>query len=131
MQVFAGVSADRMLIEGLKVSATNHRILANNIANADTPRFAPTELDFQATLRRALEGRDHVDLRTTQVRHLEYRSHRPKFEGLAFLSKNDYNAVDLDDQLAKLAENRGRYVTYSALLTKQYRSYRTMLDNLR
>lgn len=131
MQVFAGVDTERLLIEGLKVTATNHRILANNIANADTPRFTPTELDFQTTLRRALEGQDHVDLRTTQVRHLDYRSHRPKFEGLAFLSKNDYNNVDLDDQLAKLAENRGRYVTYAALLTKRYRSYRTMLDSLR
>lgn len=131
MQAFAGISAERVLVESLNVAATNHRILANNIANVDTPRFSPTELDFQATLRRALEGRSHVDLRTTRARHIDYRSERPDFERLVFLSKNDYNGVDLDDQMAKLAENRGKYTTYAALLTKRYRTYKTMLDSLR
>lgn len=131
MEAFAGISAERVLVESLNVAATNHRILANNIANADTPHFTPTELDFRGTLRRALEGRSHVDLRTTRARHIDYRSERPEFERLVFLSKNDYNGVDLDDQMAKLAENRGKYTTYTALLTKRYRTYNAMLDSLR
>ena len=131
LQTFAGISSERVLTQALNVAATNHRILANNIANVDTPHFSPTELDFQATLRRELEGRSHVDLRTTRARHIDYRSERPEFERLVFLSKNDYNGVDLDDQMAKLSENRSRYTTYAALLTKRYRSYKSMLDSLR
>lgn len=131
MESFAGVSSERMLTAAMRTATASHRILANNIANADTPGFTPTELDFQTTLQRSLEDRDHVDLRTTRTRHLDYRTYQPKFERLVFLSKNDYNGVDLDDQMSKLAENRGRYTTYAALLSKQYRTYRNMLDSLR
>jgi flagellar basal-body rod protein FlgB len=128
---FVGVGASDLLVSGLRVAAMNHRVIANNIANADTPNFTPTELDFQATLRREIEQQGHVDLRTTRARHLDYRSHRPQFSQRVHMSKNDNNQVDLDEQVSKLAENRGRYTTYSALLTKRYRMYKNMLDNLR
>lgn len=131
MTPFAGVSTSGLLVSGMRVAAVNHRVIANNIANADTPNFTPTELDFQATLRRELEQQGHVDLRTTRARHLDYRSYRPQFSQRVHMSKNDNNQVDLDEQVSKLAENRSRYTTYSALLTKRYRMYKNMLDNLR
>ncbi|MFP4502068.1 MAG: flagellar basal body rod protein FlgB [Candidatus Hydrogenedentota bacterium] len=128
---FAGVNTGKLLVTGMRVAAENHRIIANNIANADTPHFTPTRMDFQKTLRREVEGRSHVDLRTTQARHLDYRSYRPVLAKHAQSAKNDYNKVDLDAEVAKLGENRGNYTTYSALLTKRYRMYKNMLDDLR
>ena len=128
---FAGVDTARLLVGAMKVSQQNQSIIANNIANVDTPNFTPTELDFKATLRNELEGKGRVSLRTTQPQHFEKTVHRPEFEGLAFLSKNDYNKVDLDDQIAKLSENTGRYTTYGSLLAKEFESAKSMLSALR
>ncbi len=88
-------------------------------------------MDFQKTLQAALEGRGGFALRTTRPRHLSYTEHRPQFEGLAFLSKNDYNKVDLDDQLAKLSQNTSRYGTYANLLNKRFGQLKDMLNALR
>lgn len=131
MTPFAGVRIENLLESGMRTAMMRHKVIANNIANADTPNFTPTRVDFDATLRRMLEGRSHVDLRTTEARHLDYRSHRPVLDYAAMGSKNDQNRVDLDEEMTTLAENRGRYTTYSALLTKRYRMYNNMLDSLR
>ncbi len=130
MNTFAGVDTVRLLSEGLKTAEKNHRFIANNIANVDTPNYSPVELDFQKTLRDSLEGRGGFELRTTRPRHLDYYSDRPQFERIAFLSKNDYNKVDLDDQILKLGENTSRYTTYARLLRKRFEVTKTMLNGL-
>ncbi|MBI5095101.1 MAG: flagellar basal body rod protein FlgB [Candidatus Hydrogenedentes bacterium] len=131
MTPFSGVDTTRLLVEGMKVAEFNQRIIANNIANADTPHYNAASVDFQATLHKALEGRDRVSLRRTQAAHLERTRYSPKFESLAFLSKNDYNKVDLDLEMTKLSENTGRYVTYASLLTKRFQQIKSMLNNIR
>lgn len=128
---FAGVDTVTLLTEGMKVAVRNQALIANNIANADTPKYNPTRLDFQASLRDALGGRGRVELRTTQARHLEAAREMPRFERLALSSKNDYNKVDLEQEMADLAENTGRYTTYSSLLAKHFREVKDMLSTLR
>ncbi len=130
MGAFAGIDTDQVLLGAMRAAALNHRYIANNIANVDTPGYTPTELDFKATLREAIEGRGGFALRTTQPRHLDFRTDRPQFEGIAFLSKNDYNKVDLDDQMAKLAENTGKYTTYARILAKRFAVLKTTLNAL-
>jgi len=128
---FAGVDTVTLLTEGMKVAVRNQALIANNIANADTPKYNPTRLDFQTSLRDALGGRGRVELRTTQARHLEATREMPRFERLALSSKNDYNKVDLEQEMADLAENTGRYTTYSSLLAKHFREVKDMLSTLR
>lgn len=131
MAAFDGMSVNQVLRSALRVKSLNHRILANNIANADTPNFNPTRLDFQTTLERALSGQEGVALRTTHPRHLERTSYRPDFERLAYLSKNDYNKVDLDEQLTELSQNTSDFTTYSRILGRGYQRTRDMLSALR
>lgn len=127
---FGNFDASQVLLSGMKTAAVRHKYLANNIANADTPNFTPTEVDFRKTLRATLEGRGDIALRTSHPRHLDFRKHHTNFEGLAYLSKNDYNKVDLDDQLSKLAENRGKYTTYARLLSKKFEMTNGLLESL-
>lgn len=131
MTAFAGVDTTRLLTQAMRVAQMNHRVIANNISNVDTPRFNPAQLDFQATLRSMLEGREQVQLRRTDSRHLDIRAGGPNFERLAFLSKNDYNKVDLDTEMVRLAENTGKYTTYGSLLAKQFQVTKNMLTSLR
>jgi len=128
---FQGVDVVRLLQAGMKTAAMNHRLIANNVANVDTPNYNPTRLDFQATLRAVLEGSDRFTLRRTQDRHFEAARQLAKFESLANFSKNDYNKVDLDEELATLSRNTGKYTVYGSLLAKYFRQVRNMLNNER
>lgn len=128
---FAGIDTARVLLEAMKTAETNHRILANNIANVDTPHFNASEMDFQKTLQNAIHGRGTFDLRTARPRHMDFVSHRPRFDKKSYLSKNDFNKVDLDDQLTKMAANRGNYTTYARLLGKRFQQVKDMLQALR
>jgi flagellar basal-body rod protein FlgB len=127
---FGGVDAGRLLLSAMKTAEVQHRVLANNIANVDTPHFNPTHLDFAKALKAEVEGRSGVALRASRPRHFDLTVPGPQFERLAILSKNDYNKVDLDEQLAALSENTGRYTVYARLLTKRFEVNKTMLQSL-
>jgi flagellar basal-body rod protein FlgB len=113
----------------MKVAQQNHRIIANNIANADTPGYNPVSMDFQATLRDAVAGRGTIALRRTDPRHLDASRYQLDLGRLVKSSKNDYNKVDIEEETAKLAQNRGRYTQYAAILTKQFSMVKNMLAN--
>ena len=130
MTPFAGIDTSILLTKAMQVAQLNHKIIANNIANADTPHFNPTELDFKKTLRIALQGRGGTDLRTGRPRPFSFVRRRPESAKLALLSKNDYNKVDLDDQIAKLSENTGKYIMYANLLRKRFEMTKGMLSGL-
>jgi len=91
------------------------KILAQNIANADTPGWKPADIgSFSADIRQA-----QVNFARTDPRHL------PPTTGLAAQMRKasserapDGNAVSLDDQLAKLAETETAHDLASDLYKK-------------
>lgn len=131
MSLFQGVNSTTLLVNAMNVAQDNHRIIANNIANADTPGYNPVRLDFQATLRNALEGRGGIRLRRTRPQHLEASHFRPSYAQLVRTSKNDLNKVDVDEEMAQLSENAGRYNVYGSLLVKQFQMTKNLLTNAR
>ncbi len=131
MVPLSGVSVTRALVTGMQVSQANHRIIANNIVNVDTPGYNPVSLDFQGTLRNALEGRGSISLRRTRPQHLESERFRPEIKSLVFSSKNDYNKVDMDAEIANLSKNTSRYNLFGSLLVKQFQMAKSMLNALR
>ena len=131
MAAFAGVNTSQLLVAGMRLAQDNHRIIANNIANVDTPGYKPVERDFQSTLRNAVEGRGRISLRRTRPQHLDASRFRIRHASVVQISKNDYNKVDIEKEIANLAENRGRYTTYGSILVKQFSMIKNMLANLR
>lgn len=131
MGAFAGVNTTTLLVAGMKVAQQNHRLIANNIANADTPGYNPVKLDFQATLRDAVAGRGAIELRRTDPRHLDASRYRLDSGRLVRSSKNDYNKVDIEEETNNLAQNRGDYIKFSSILTKQFSMVKNMLATAR
>ena len=132
MSLFAGVSTVDVLAGAMKVAQDNHRIISHNIANADTPGYTPTKMDFQGTLRNALGGRGRISLRTTRPRHLQASFMRPELDsGQLLITKNDQNRVDLEMEIADLSKNTGRYNLYGTILKKQFQMTKNMLTNTR
>jgi flagellar basal-body rod protein FlgB len=75
------------------------KLVASNIANADTPGYKTQDLDFQASFQAALKG--------DAPRAVEV-------SGLAV--RNDGNNVDLDREARSLAENALRFSIASNLM---------------
>ncbi len=131
MSAFRGIGTTDVLQAAMRTASMNHRIIANNIANVDTPNFNPVQMDFQSTLRAVLDGGERISLRRTHPRHLEATRYLTRFDRLARTSKSDYNKVELEHEMASLDENTGNYNLYGSLLVRQFREYRNMLNNMR
>ncbi|MEZ5727620.1 MAG: flagellar basal body rod protein FlgB [Burkholderiaceae bacterium] len=103
--------------EALRLRAERQRVLANNIANADTPGFAARDFDFAAALRQAAEGSSVLDtglLRLSDTRHMR-PSGDAAFEATTLKFRRpeqpsmDGNTVDIDAERANFADNSMRY----------------------
>ena len=131
MVAFAGVNTSRLLVAGMRLAQDNHRIIGNNIANVDTPGYNPVEMDFDSSLRSAIEGRGRISLRETRPQHLGASRFKMEHSSISTGSKNDYNKVDLETEIANLDENRNRYNLYGSILVKQFSMVKNMLANTR
>lgn len=131
MEPYAGVDTSTLLVKAMGLAQDNHRIIANNIANVETPGYNPVQLDFQATLRNELAGRGRIELRRTRPEHLASSRFFPKHASVVQASKNDYNKVDIEQEIANLDKNTGNFLTYGSILAKQFQIVKSVLTNLR
>lgn len=90
--------------------STREKLVASNIANADTPGYKTRDLDFQSTLNSLLEG--------GEARPIEV-------EGLK--AKNDGNNVSVDRESRMLSETALRFNVASTLLRGQIRVLRSAI----
>ena len=82
--------------------SARQKLVASNIANADTPGYKTQDLDFQASFQSALAGGMPQPSEVTGL-----------------LTKNDGNNVDLDREARLLAENAMRFSAASTLMKSQ------------
>ena len=83
----------------MNVTSLRQKLVASNIANADTPGYKTQDVDFQASLRSALDGGSPQPIEVS---------------GLAV--KNDGNNVNLDREARLLAENAMRFNVAASLM---------------
>lgn len=100
------------LIEtGLRAAGTRQKVIANNIANAETPSFRRSQVQFEDVMARALRD-GQADLTQVQAKVLTTD------EGLA---DGALNNVDLDSEVGDMVKNDATYKTCMRMLTKMYR----------
>jgi flagellar basal-body rod protein FlgB len=90
--------------------SVRQKLVASNIANADTPGYHTRDIDFQGELAEALGGAPRVE----------------EVGGLAI--KNDGNNVSLDREARLLAENALRFQMASQLMKSQIRAVRSAIQ---
>ena len=119
--------------QALLLRSERQRVIASNIANADTPGYQARELDFAQALREAAAGSAapaqvlrtsprHQALPTAEQADLRLRYAAPSQTSL------DGNTVDMDRERASFADNS---VKYEAALRFINGSVRTMLDAIK
>ena len=108
----------------LDLRSSNQRVIAANIANAETPGYAPARFEFEQQLRAAL-SESSPNLKTTHASHLPVHSDSiEKVTGKVVRSPDktgigDQNGVSVDEEMIALSENQIMYETAAQLLKKK------------
>ncbi|MCQ4347306.1 flagellar basal body rod protein FlgB [Pseudomonas stutzeri] len=119
----------------LGLRAERQQVLANNIANADTPNFKARDFDFAAELGKAAQGAQLAGgrLRTTDPRHLEARldslaAERELLYRIPAQPSMDGNTVDMDLERGEFADNAVRYQASLTLMNSRIQGLKTALQ---
>lgn len=118
-RIFSSVS---LLEKGLDAASLRGQVIQNNIANAETPNFKSSSVDFESHFRAALSGQTSssgFEAKTTHEKHIKFGAS----DGLTatvrtnsnITKRYDGNNVDVDYQNAELAKNQ---LLYNALINK-------------
>src|SRR6478609_1524888 len=119
--------------QALALRSERQRLLASNIANADTPGYQARDMDFARALREASSGSEIPGaLATTRAGHIApaagARGDAEKLYATAAQTSLDSNTVDMDRERANFADNS---VKYEATLRFINASVRTTLDSMK
>lgn len=93
------------LNRSLDVRTARHRVLSSNVANAETPNYAPKDLPFQKILERATESSSAIPLRKTHPQHFPEPGILTSEWSAEVESQASGEGVNIDQEMAKLAEN--------------------------
>ena len=118
-----------LIKRNMDVILLRRNVIANNIANSDTPNFKRSVVNFEAELVRALDSEKVKKLEAfmTDERHIsfnrtiDYRSVRPR-RVLDYLSteKNNGNNVNIEEETMQAMQNQLLYNTMITALNGEY-----------
>jgi flagellar basal-body rod protein FlgB len=101
------------------------RVLAENVSNANTPNFKPTDLVEPKFDNRGTDiggGMGALGMMRTSASHIGAIGGGPSFRGdggrSGFLTKPAGNAVNLEDQMMKVSANQMDYAAATSLYTR-------------
>ena len=95
-----------VLARALDATAMRNRAIANNVANVETPGYTRQDVAFEGHLKVALDSmRADEPLSVTDVKSVQPES---TIDGAQPVRENGNN-VDMDREMARLAENSIRY----------------------
>jgi len=114
--------------QALGLRARRAEVLANNLANADTPNYQARDLDFSEALK-AQVSRSSADAqwaaRVTHRLHIKVNEQQAGGADLKFRvpmqAAIDGNSVDAEAEQARYAENTLRFQSSFTLLNNQFK----------
>lgn len=113
------------LQSGLRAASTRQEVIANNIANVDTPYFKRSEVSFESLLKQQMSGTTNqlAGIRTDERHFVIGPSNGiPDLKIIqdeTSTMNNNQNNVDVDREMALLAENQLRYNAYVTQINDQ------------
>ena len=123
--------AARMALSGL---SRRQEAIADNIANIDTPGYQRHEVTFERALEASINrSSQHTSLVTTHPRHLAGSGRgggeNPNVVTPRSLvaSRNDGNAVDIDEEMTLLAETQIRFQALSQGIGRRLSTLRAVI----
>jgi len=106
---------------GLRAASVRQKVIANNIANLDTPGYRRQTVDFDKVLATAVREGRPVDMDKLGESIVQASQGPPNERG---------NDVDLDVEVGELIKNVSRYKTYCRMLSRLYRQMELAMGGL-
>ena len=113
-----------LLSKVLDLRAEKEKVIASNIANSETPGYAPSRFSFEYQLQNVIQN-GGFSLKTTHTGHIPTSSHTiDAVKGRVVKEKDttgigDLNGVSLDKEMLELSTNELLYETAAQLLSKK------------
>jgi flagellar basal-body rod protein FlgB len=117
-----------MLKTRLHWHQTRQKLLAENVANADTPAFKPRDLRAPSFTPGGAIAAAGVAVERTNIGHMTLATARSGEEAVrarAFETTPSGNAVNLEDEMMKVAQNQSDYQLAASLYQKNLQLLRT------
>ncbi|MCP4370310.1 MAG: flagellar basal body rod protein FlgB [Deltaproteobacteria bacterium] len=124
----------QILEKALDLRSKKHNVIASNIANMDTPDYKAFDLIIEKELQKAIGKKNSIALNQTNQAHIQ--SPKSKTDGVRFqiddtegLSlRGDGNTVDIDKQMANMAENSLMYEAAAQLINKKFQGLKSAIQ---
>ncbi len=119
-----------ILNKAASASWTKNEIIANNLANVDTPDFKRSDLDFESVLKQALDqsGTKNIDKKISNINLAMLKPEIYKdYQELSY--RYDGNNVDIDVENAYLADNQIKYYAYLDSINKEFDRIKMVLQS--
>ena len=122
----------------LDSAALSHKVVADNLANVDTPNFKRSEVVFSEKLKRAMEAKANASQRlegaVTDSRHIGFNE-SPSLDSIQSevvvdrntTQRNDGNNVDIDREVSLMAQNTVWYQTLAQITQMQFGQLRSAI----
>lgn len=119
---------------GLDATTKRQSVLANNVANVDTPNFKRSDVNFESILQQQESGlQPTLNAKVTNSRHFQFGT--STIVPAAVVStdvttsmNNNGNNVDMEREQALSAENQLRHDSYVEQLNSQITMMRTVVE---
>lgn len=113
----------------------NQNLISSNIANVETPNYVPKSLAFEEELQGALKGGKKGTPAVTNARHIPLKGSAARIDSVtgrvletpAKTPGKDGNAVELEGEMSRMAENQIMYNAAVQMLGKKFDGLRTAI----
>jgi flagellar basal-body rod protein FlgB len=110
----------------LDARSLKHNLIVSNIANADTPNYKAFDLIIEEEIGKTSGTEKTTNLTTTHSGHLRgIKSHENNLNSRVTATpplsiRGDGNSVDIDKEMAAMAENNLMYNALAQILSKKF-----------
>lgn len=117
-----------MLSGVLDFRSERHKVIASNIANIDTPDYKPKDIVFKEALEASI-SKNGVTMTRSRRGHMPEQSIPADRAGFEVIDSG--KKVNLDSEMAKLAENNLMHNLTVELLARKFRGLNTFLREVK
>lgn len=125
----------KALTTALNFREMRQELITSNVANANTPGFKAKKLDFEEALARALDVDGNMGMNATDGRHYNvgsggFNNLQPEiYDNPNGVVSEDGNTVDVEAEMASMAENKLMYDALVQLINKKMGIMKYAINN--
>ncbi len=115
----------------LDLAGFRHKLISGNVANVSTPGYRSRSMNFQAEFERLTESGSKLTGKLTHDSHLPLGQHKERSPDVqeAAVAENGLSSVDIDREIADLAQNELHYTIAAKLLQRKFQGLKNAITS--